>query len=163
MYILLSLFYGLNGYAQETYTGTKGSKLFPGHLHAFITVDSSSVKYELFNHWYNASYAQYREMSIPINQLGELRIEKDSLVITIHNGKVKLNDKKYKIKKTIKHQKSCAALTTMRKISYANTLAEKVEDLRHFDLYEQTDLKLSETEFKALVRHNLDEIIKGRD
>ncbi|MFK8045938.1 MAG: hypothetical protein AB8B72_10620 [Crocinitomicaceae bacterium] len=158
--VLVSLFFALNSFSQETYTARKGSKFFPGHLHVVITVDSNSIHYQLYNHWYSSSYALNRELTIPIKELDKFNEGNDSLAITVYDDKIKLIDKHYRINRKIKHQKLCTSLSKMRKISFAHELAEKHEGIGHFDLYENNDLKLSEEEFKTLVKSNLEEKIK---
>lgn len=160
--IILTLCFGLTGFSQESYTARKGSRFFPGHLHIVINVDSTEIHYQLFNHWYSLSYAQYRDIKIPFNELEKYGEQNDTLTIIVLDNKVKLIDKRNKLDRKIKHQKLCASVENMRKISYANSIAEKHEDMRHFDLYEHDDLKLTEEEFKKLVDKNLDEEIKKR-
>jgi hypothetical protein len=71
MKIILSIMFltllQLYGFSQETFTSRKGSKFFPGHLEVVITVDSKNVRYELFNHWYSLSYAELRQITIPLD------------------------------------------------------------------------------------------------
>lgn len=158
--ILLCIYFGLTGYSQETYTAIKGSRFFPGHLHVVITMDSSIIHYQLFNHWYCLSYAQYRDIRIPINELDKFNNENDTLTIIVLDDKVKLIDKRNNLDRKIRHQRLCASVETMRKISYANKLAERHENMMHFHLYDRDDLKLTEEEFKKLVEKNLEEKIK---
>ena len=158
--IILTLCFGVTSFSQETYTARKGSRFFPGHLHIVITTDSAEIQYQLFNHWYSLSYAQYRDIKIPINELDSFGEKNDTLTILILDNKIKLVDKRNKLDRKVKHQKGCASTATMRKISYANNLAEKREDTRHFRLYDYDDLKLSEEEFKKLIDKNIEEEIK---
>ncbi len=160
--IILTLCFILTSFSQETYTARKGSRLFPGHLHMVISVDSIEIHYQLFNHWYHLSYAQYRDIKIPKSELDKYGDQNDTLTIIILDNKIKLVDKRNKIDRRIKHQKLCATVETMRKISYANSIAEKHEDLMHFHLYESDDLDLTEEKFKKLVDKNLEEKIKKR-
>ncbi|WKK84060.1 hypothetical protein QYS48_17790 [Marivirga arenosa] len=160
--IILTFCFGLTGFSQETYTARKGSRFFPGHLHIVMQVDSTEIHYQLFNHWYSLSYAQSRDIKIPINKLEDYGEQNDTLTIIVHDKKVKLIDKRNKLDRKIKHQKLCASVETMRKISYANSIAEKYDDMMHFYLYEREDLELTEEEFKKLVDNNLKEEIKKR-
>ena len=127
-----------------------------------MKVDSTEIHYQLFNHWYSLSYAQYRDIKIPINELDNYGENNDTLNIIMLDNKIKLVDKRNKLDRKIKHQRLCASVETMRKISYANSVAEKYEDMIHFHLYEHDDLKLTEEEFKKLVDKNLEEEIKKR-
>lgn len=149
LYISLLLI-SLSSFSQEVYTAKKGSRLFPGHAHVIITVDTANIHYELFNHWYVWSYAQYRDITVSRNDLEAFNTNNDTLNLTITSNKVKLVDKKYRLKKKVKHQKLCASTTTMRKISYACEITAKT-DIRHFELYDNEDLSLSEEEFEELV------------
>jgi len=160
--IILTFCLSLTGFSQETYTARKGSRLFPGHLHIVMDVDSNEIHYQLFNHWYSWSYAQLRDIKIPISELDKYGEKNDTLTIIILKNEVKLIDNKNKLDRKIKHQKLCASVETMRKISYANSIAEKHEDMMHFHLYEREDLDLSEEEFKNLVNNKLEEEIKKR-
>lgn len=160
--IILTLCFSLTSFSQETYTARKGSRFFPGHLHMVISVDSSEIHYQLFNHWYSLSYAQLRDIKIPSSELEKYGEQNDTLTIIVLDNKVQLIDKKNKLDKKIKHQRLCASVETMRKISYANSIAEKHEDMIHFHLYEHDDLKLTEEEFIKLIDKNLEEEIKKR-
>ena len=160
--IILTLCFSLTSFSQETYTARKGSRFFPGHLHMVMKVDSTEIHYQLFNHWYSLSYAQYRDIKIPISELAKYGEQNDTLTIIILDNKIKLIDKKNKLNKKVKHQKVCASVETMRKISYANSIAEKQEVMMHFHLYEREDLGLTEEKFKKLVDKNLEEEIKKR-
>lgn len=158
--IILTICFGLKSFSQETFTERKGLSFFPGHLHLVITVDSNEVHYQLFNHWYSLSYAQYRDIKIPISDLAKYNEQNDTLTIVLLDNKIELIDKKYKLNRKVKHQKLCASVETMRKISYANSLAEKHEGIMHYQLYESKDLELTEEEFKNLVDIKLEEEIK---
>lgn len=127
-----------------------------------ITVDSTEIHYQLFNHWYSLSYAQYRDIKIPINELDNFSEQNDTLTIILLNGKIKLVDKRNKLNRKVKNQNLCASLETMRKISYANQIAESYDDLRHYQLYDYDDLELQEEEFQKLIDNNLEEIINQR-
>lgn len=161
--IILTICFSLTSFSQEIYTVRKGSRFFPGHLHIVISLDSSEIHYQLFNHWYSLSYAQHRDIKIPFSELEKYGEQNDTLTIILLENKVKLIDKKNKLDSKIKHQKLCASLENMRKISYANSIAEKYEDMMHFHLYEFDDLKLTEEEFKKLVDKNVEEEIKKND
>lgn len=150
----------LNSYSQDTFTSRKGSKFFPGHLDVVITVDNKIVRYELFNHWYSFSYAELRQITIPLDSLNEFNQNNDSIKITLHKGKVKLIDKKYRLSKNIKHKNLCASASTMRKISFAYKQSSHRKDIRHFELYNREDLTLSEEEFKEKVIEKLKEKTK---
>lgn len=155
---LICFCFCLNSYSQQTFTAKKGSRWFPLHYHAVITVNSDTVHYQLFNHWYSHSYAQYRDIILPVNQLDSIQHYADSLTITIDDDKVMIVDEKYNFKKRIRHQRLCASVSTMRKVSFADSLAQNRNDLRHFLLYEHSDLDLSEDEFRQLVLKNFVEI-----
>ncbi|MEQ8239519.1 MAG: hypothetical protein RIA69_09925 [Cyclobacteriaceae bacterium] len=160
--ILLMLCFGFTSFSQEMFTARKGLRFFPGHLHTVISLDSSEIHYQLFNHWYNLSYAQLRDITIPINALGNYGVQNDTLSFIIQNRKMKLIDKRNKLNQKVKHQKRCASTEIMRKISYAHSMAERHEDMMHFHLYEQDDLKQSEEMFKKLVNKNFEEETKKR-
>ncbi|MDG1148638.1 MAG: hypothetical protein P8N52_10070 [Crocinitomicaceae bacterium] len=158
--IILTLSFGLASYTQETFTTRKGSKFFPGHLHMVINVDSTGIHYQLFNHWYSLSYAQYRDVKIPISELENYGEQNDTLRIIVADNKIKLVDKRNKLNRKVKHQSLCASVETMRKISYANSIAEKHENMRHFHLYEREDLTMAEEDFRTLVDQNLKKEMK---
>ena len=125
-----------------------------------INVDSTELQYQVFNHWYAHSYAQDRDVNIPINELNQYGVQNDTLTIILLKNKVKLIDKKCNLKQTVKHQKICTSVDSMRKISYAVSIAQLYEDIQHFQLYDRTDLGLSEEEFKLLVNQNLERTLK---
>jgi hypothetical protein len=150
----------LSSYSQDTFTSRKGSKFFPGHLDVVITVDNKNVRYELFNHWYSLSYAELRQITIPLDSLNEFNQKNDSIKIELYKGKVKLTDKKYKLSRKIKHRNLCASPSTMRKISFAYKLSSEHKDIRHFELYEREDLNLDEEVFKKKVMEKLIEKTK---
>jgi hypothetical protein len=158
--IMLVSYFSLTSYAQDIYSARKGLRLLPGHLHAVITVDSSTIHYQLFNHWYTDSYAQYRDLQVPITELGKFSIQNDTLCIIIRDKTVKLVDKRYDIETNVKHQKLCASVETMRKISYAYAIAEKHNQVKHYDLYLAEDLELPEAAFKRIADKNLAELLK---
>jgi len=159
--IILTFCFSLISFSQETYTASKGPKFLPGHLHIVISVDSTEIHYQLFNHWYTRSYAQYRDIKIPVNELDNYGKLNDTLTILELDNKIKLVDKRNKINTKVKHQKLCASVDTMRKISYANSVAEKHEDIMHFHLYDDDDLKLEEDEFIKRINKNVEkEILK---
>jgi hypothetical protein len=150
----------LSSYSQETYTSRKGSKFFPGHLDIVITVDNKNVRYELFNHWYSLSYAELRQITIPVDSLNEFNLKNDSIEIIILKGKVKLVDKKYRLTRKVKHRNLCASASTMRKISFAYKLSSEHKEIGHLGLYEREDLNLNEEEFKEKVMQKLKEKTK---
>ncbi|HEY1045376.1 MAG TPA: hypothetical protein VGF79_02985 [Bacteroidia bacterium] len=150
----------ISSYSEEIFTSRKGSKFFPGHLEIVITVDSNNVRYELFNHWSSLSYAELRQITIPIDSLKEFNLKNDSIQIVILNGKVKLIDKKYQLSEKIKHKKLCASAPTMRKISFAYKLSSEHSNIKHYELYDNEDLKLDEEAFKKKVLERLKEKTK---
>ena len=150
----------LSSYSQNTFSSRKGSKFFPGHLDVVITVDNKNVRYELFNHWYSLSYAELRQITIPLDSLSAFNQKNDSIKIELHKGKVKLVDKKYRLSRKIRHRNLCDSVSTMRKISFAYKLSCEQKDLRHFELYDREDLKLDEVEFKKKVIEKLKEKTK---
>ena len=157
VYLLLLHFYS---YSQDTFTSRKGSKFFPGHLDVVITVDDKNVRYELFNHWYSLSYAELRQITIPLDSLNEFNQKNKSIKIEIHKNEVKLTDRKYRLSRKMKHKNLCASASTMRKISYAYRLSSKHKNIRHFELYERVDLDLEEDVFKKKVMQKLVEKTK---
>lgn len=158
--IIFLTFLQFNSYSQDTYTSKKGSKFFPGHLDIVVTVDNTNVRYELFNHWYTLSYAELRQITIPLEHLNEFNQNNDSINIELHNGSVKLIDKKYGLSRKIRHKNLCASASTMRKISFAYKLSSEQKNFRHFDLYDSEDLNLDEAEFKKMVIEKLKEKTK---
>lgn len=142
--------------AQETHTGRKGSKLFPGHFDIVLTIEQDSVRYELFNHWYARSYSELRQVRLPLNGTASLRVE-------IHHGKVKLVDPEYGIAKRIKHSKLCATPRTMRNVSFAYKVAQSSRNIHihHYDLYKSADLELAEHEFQQKVAARFEELNVG--
>jgi hypothetical protein len=164
MKIILTLLFlillQLSGYSQDTFTSRKGSKFFPEHLDIVITIDNKNVRYELFNHWYSLSYAELRQITIPLNSLNEFNQKNDSIKIEFQKGKVKLVDKKYRLSRKIKHRNLCASVSTMRKISFAYKLSSKQKNIRHFELYDLEDLTLEKEEFKKKVMEKLKEKTK---
>jgi hypothetical protein len=160
-FIIITLtFLYFNGFSQNIHTSRKGSKFFPGHFDIFVTVDNKSVRYELFNHWYSWAYTEYRQLTIPLDSLDLFNQNNDTINIKIHKGKVKLVDKKYLLSRRIRHRNLCTSVQTMRKISFACKLSSEYKDIRHFQLYDREDLKLSEEEFKRKVIEKLNEKIK---
>ena len=145
----------LNGYSQETYTSVKGPKFFPGHLAVIITVDSSNIRYELYNHWYVQTFKELRQITVPLDSLNDFNQKNDSIKISIHKGKIHLKDKKYRLSRKIKHEKICVSPSTMRKISFAVKLSREHEEIKHYELFEHEDLELSEEAFKQKVIKNL--------
>ncbi|WP_410877852.1 hypothetical protein [Myroides sp. DW712] len=68
--LLLTLLGTFTLQAQEqVFTSHKGPKFLPGHYDITITVHNDTLKYELFNHWYSRSYAQLRNVSIPLSDI----------------------------------------------------------------------------------------------
>ncbi len=161
MKLLLTLILLLSSYkisySQEHFTTRKGSRFFPGHLDAQITLDSNTLRYELFNHWYSWAYAELRQLTIPIDSLDVFNNSNDSISIQILGDKIKLVDKKYKLKRKIGNRNLCTSVENMRKISYAYKISSNYDSINHFDLYERTDLLLTEDEFKKKVLANFEE------
>lgn len=145
-----------SGFSQDVFTSHHGARFVPGHLDIVITVDSHQVKYELFNHWYSRSYAELRQVTIHLNDLDRFNQENDTLNIQIYKNVVQLKDARYALDKRIKHRNVCYSVEDMRKISYAQELSESELGLRHFDLYEAEDLKLSEDAFRLKVLNQWD-------
>lgn len=139
---------------EKTFTSRKGSKFFPGHYDMQFTLEKDSLRYQLFNHWYSGCYAELRQFTIPISGLEKFNHQNDSLNFIIRNNKVYVVDKKYGLKKHIKHRKLCADAERMRKISFANQLS-KENNLKPNALYLYSDLKLEEDKFYSKVRSNL--------
>ncbi|MDL2309302.1 hypothetical protein LJC53_06940 [Bacteroidales bacterium OttesenSCG-928-C03] len=148
------------GQTATTYTSRIGSKFFPGHSDIVITIENDSVRYELFNHWYVSAYAELRQMKISLDSLESLNTNNDSIQIKIYDNKIQLIDKKYGINKKIKDKKLCASPERMRKISFAYKISSNNENVRHYELYTNDDLNLSETEFEKKVIENMEKIEK---
>ncbi len=157
--LILTFTLGQACLSQEIYTGRKGTRLLPGHLHIVMTVDSSNVRYELFNHWYSRAYAQLRDMTIPLDRLAAFNAQIDSINIEVFNNYVRLTDKNAKIKKKIKHQYLCAFPDYMRKISFAYEITKPYKDI-HFELYYPEELELPMSAFKPLMKERLKETIE---
>ena len=157
---LVCLCCAISCHSQRTFTAKKGIRWLPTHYHAVVSIDNDTVHYQLFNHWYSHSYAQYRDVIFPLNELPSIHQKYDSLSLTISADKVKVNDAKYKFKKRVRHQKLCASISTMRKVSFADSLAHGEEGMMHFHLYEDSVLKLPEDEFRRIVLTNFKELKK---
>ena len=140
---------------QNIYTSRKGPKFLPGHLDIVVTINKNNVRYELFNHWYAGSYAELRQISIPLDSLNKFNTSNDSIAINIQGKKLKLTDKKFNINKKIRHRKLCISPENMRKISYAYKVSSQYKDIMHYDLYDWEDLKLTEEEFRNKVVENV--------
>ena len=158
--ILISLFFliSTSSFSQKTFTSRKGTKFFPGHQDIAITITDSTVRYELFNHWYVMSYAELRQITISKDSLDMYGESNDSLQIKLSDKYVKLFDMRYKLNRKIKRTRLCASPEMMRKISFAYSESLKDKNIEPHSLYEDKDLDLSETEFKKLVIDNLNEI-----
>lgn len=109
----------------------------------------------MFNHWYSWSYAEYRQMTIPLDSINTFNQSNDTIKIELRKNKVKLVDKKYRLTRNIRHKNLCASSATMRKISFAYKISTQYKDIRHFELYEREDLKLDEEAFKKNVYENI--------
>jgi len=149
--LLLTLLGTFTLHAQEhVFTSRKGPKFLPGHYDITITVQNDTLKYELFNHWYSRSYAQLRNVSIPLSDIHK----KDSITFKMTKKGIHLTDKKFGITKTVRRKNLCDSLENMRKISYAYEIAQD-NNLRHYELFKSADLQLSEAAFRAKVNENL--------
>lgn len=93
---------------------------------------------------------------MPLNDLEKFNNQNDTLKIRILNNKIHLKDKKYKLNRNIKHQKLCASIDKMRKISYASELAKGHDNVLHFHLFTPEELELPEDHFRRLVKKKLD-------
>ena len=153
------LFWTCNMYGQNQYIGRIGLDL-PGHLDVAITINNDTLRYELFNHWYTKSYAELRQITIPINEIEKYTSINDSLQFVINEKFIHLIDKKYGINKKIKLEKKYISISYMRKISYAQKIAEE-NGLMHYNLYSDEDLRLNEDDFCKKVNSNL-EILKEK-
>ena len=155
------LFWTCNMYGQsQTYTSRIGLKFFPCHWDIAITINNDTLRYELFNHWYCRSYAELRQITVPINEIEKYTLSKDSIQFVIKKESIYLIDKKYGIKKRIKNKKLCISTEKMRKISYAHKIAIE-NGLMHYNLYTDEDLQLNEDDFCKKVNSNL-EILKEK-
>jgi hypothetical protein len=153
---LISL--NLTGFGQENYTSRIGSKFFPGHLDIVVTLDTNVLRYELFNHWYSGSYAELRQISIKKDSLEHFNQSNDTISFDILDNKIHLIDKRFGINKKIRHKKLCASPENMRKISYAYKVSSNNGKVRHYELYDWEDLKLSEEEFVKIVNDNMNKL-----
>ena len=158
--IIILTFIQFNGFSQNIFTSRKGTKFFPGHYDIVITVDSKSVRYELFNHWYSWAYAENRQLTIPLDSINSFNQKNDTIKIKLYKRKVKLIDKKYRLSRNVRHRSLCTSVQTMRKISFACILSSENKDIRHLELFDREDLKLNEEEFKRKVIEKLKEKIK---
>lgn len=149
--LLLTLLGTFTLQAQEqVFTSRKGPKFLPGHYDITITVQNDTLKYELFNHWYSRSYAQLRNVSIPLSDIHK----QDSITFKMTKKGIQLTDKKFGITKKVKRKNLCDSLEDMRKISYAYEIAQD-NNLMHYELFKSADLQLSEAAFRAKVKENL--------
>lgn len=153
---LISL--NLSGYGQENYTSRVGPKFLPGHLDIVVSVDNNVLRYELFNHWYTGSYAEFRQISVNLDSLERFNQSNDTISFILMDNKIHLIDKHFGINKEIKHKKLCSAPEKMRKISYAHKVSSSHANINHYDLYKQDDLILSEEEFIRIVTDNMNKI-----
>lgn len=158
----LMLLFTISSFSQNTFTSRKGTKFFPGHQDMAITVTDSTVRYELFNHWYVMSYAELRQLTISKDSLDLFGNSNDTLQIKLTDKYVKLIDKRYKLTRKVKRTRLCVSPETMRKISFAYSQSIKYDNIGPHGLYEDNDLDLSEEEFKKIVIKNLNEIITTR-
>lgn len=149
-------------FAQQVFKSSRGLRFFPGHDDIYISLDSNYLRYELFNHWYSMSYYERRQMIIPISDLHTFNQDNDSLQILIRKNSITVKDKRYKLHKTVRQRNICASPENMRKISFAYALVKNEKDLRHFELYQWSDLSLSENDFQAKVLENFAIIQKNR-
>ncbi len=158
--ILCCLLFSLTGFSQKQYTGRVGPRFLPGHYSIFITIDSTQLTYEVYQHWYVKSYATYRDLTIPLDSLSNFDVHNDSLQITIKSNKVRVKDKTLRINRRIKHRKVCTNAAVMRNISYAVKIAQPHENIHHLRLFESADLNMSYDEFKAHVDQKLEILLK---
>ena len=156
------ILFSISSFSQNTFTSRKGTKFFPGHQDMVITVCDSTVRYELFNHWYVMSYAELRQLTISKDSLDFYGNSNDSLQIKLSEKSVKLIDKRYKLNRKVKRTRLCVSPETMRKISFAYSQSIKYDNIGPHGLYEDKDLDLSKEEFKKKVIKNMDEIITTR-
>jgi len=153
--ILTLLTLSISVYGQDkAYLGRKGINL-PGHIDIAITINNDTLRYELFNHWYTESYAELRQVLIPVKDLELYSSANDSLSFKVNEKYIHIVDKKYGINKKIKSRKDSTPIEIMRKISYAYKIA-KENELMHFNLYISDDLKLNERDFQKKIEKNLD-------
>jgi len=152
-YLLVFVFvtFQFSIYGQNLFTSKKGNIV---HLEIAITVDSNSLRYELFNHWYSDAFAEKRQITFSIDSLAKLN-KSDSIFIKIADNKIHLTDKRYRINKNIRHKKLCYSLENMRKISFAYKVSTEHKNIRPKELYLNDDLNLSEEQFKNKVAENL--------
>jgi len=129
-------------------------------LDIVITVDNNNLRYELFNHWYSWSYAEYRQITVPLDSLETFNQQNDSIQIQLLGNKVKVADKRYRLNRKFKQLNLCASAETMRKISFAYQLSSEHNNIRHFELYKREDLKLPKEEFERKVTEKLKEKIR---
>lgn len=154
IFITILIFIQLSLYGQDTFTSRCGSKFFPGHLEIVLTIDSNSVRYELFNHWYSGSFAEMRQIKISLDSIEHFNASNDTISIDLHGKYAYLTDRKYNIKKKIDHTKLCTSTERMRKISYAYRISTQLTNIRHYQLYNDRDLELSESDFEKTVIEN---------
>lgn len=160
--ISLLLLISTSLFSQKTFTSRKGTKFFPGHQDIAITVTDSTVRYELFNHWYVMSYAELRQITIPKDSLDFYGNSNDSLQLKLSDKYVKLIDKRYKLNRKIKRTRLCVSPEMMRKISFAYSQSMKYDYVRHYELYEDENLDLCEEDFRKIVVTNLKKRITTR-
>jgi hypothetical protein len=81
-----------------------------------VSVNNDTIRYELFNHWYALSYAEIRQISIPVSELEQWN-QNDSIRIEIlKTDNIKLQDNRYNLNRKIKHKNLCVSTEIMRKI-----------------------------------------------
>lgn len=159
-FLILCLCFLFKGYAQQEFIGKKGLKIFPGHLHAVVTVTKDSLHYQLFNHWYSKSYEQLRDLKFSVSDLQYFTKTNDTLRVSLENNVVKLNDIQFKLKRALKNKKLCTSVSEMRKIAYAYQISrEHAPLIKHYQLFTPESLKLSEEDFKLSAERLLEELL----
>ena len=157
-FLLIFFLSCLTAYGQSIYISRIGSKFLPGHVDIVITVDNENVRYEMFEHWYTRSFAEMRQVTITLDNLNKFNEENDTIQLKIFGKYVQLVDKKYNVNKKIKHKKTCTSVEKMRKISYAYKISSQYENIRHYELYTESDLDLPEHEFEKRILENVERI-----
>ncbi|MNK23689.1 hypothetical protein D3C87_419870 [compost metagenome] len=155
IFLLLQGFYLTHVSAQDKiYTGRKGLKFFSGHIEIVVSVSADTLHYDLFDHWYSKSYSQLRDEKIALTDLTIFNLDSQGITITLKGNKVIVRDRQYKINQRLKDKNLCVPVQEMRKIFYAYRVA-KLNSLNNYDLYQNSDLKLSEDDFYRKVDLNL--------
>ncbi|AHM62791.1 hypothetical protein D770_22730 [Flammeovirgaceae bacterium 311] len=77
-------------FGQSTYTSRKGTKFFPGHYDIAISIDSTNLRYELYNHWYAGVYSELRQVTVPLDSIEFYNKSNDSISFHMLKDKVRL-------------------------------------------------------------------------